>query len=54
MKQGTISAMLALIISAALVEVDPSNSHLEEIGLFGQNAKELFEYATKADEIHEV
>ena len=53
-KQNTISAILAVIISASMMKVDPSKLKQEESALFGQNEKELFEYVTNADEFHEV
>ena len=53
-KNNTISAVLALVISTSFINVDPSNSPEEEIAVYSQSEKELFEYVTRADEFHEV
>ena len=53
-KHNRVSAVLALAISSSLMQVDPSNTTKEEVAVFGQSEKELFEYVTKAEEFHEV
>ena len=53
-KQSSISAALALAVSASLLKMEPSNYPNEEIAVFTQAKSELFEYVTRSDEFHEV
>ena len=53
-KQSTISAVLALVVSAIVLKTEPVNYAKKEIAVFTQSESELFEYVTRADEFHEV
>ena len=53
-KHNVISGALALLLSVGLLKVDPTNSPKQEIGVFTQPERDLFEYVTRADEFHEV
>ena len=53
-KHNTVSALLAVGISMSLLKVDPSKSPKNEVAVFSQSEKELFEYVTKSEEFHEV
>ena len=53
-KHNTISGVVALVISMSLLKVDPSSSPKQEVAVFSQPEKDLFEYVTRADEFHEV
>ena len=53
-KQSTISAVLALGVSAIVLKIEPVNFAKKEIAVFTQSERELFEYVTQADEFHEV
>ena len=53
-KQSTTSAVLALVVSAIVLKIEPVNYAKKEIAVFTQSESELFEYVTRADEFHEV
>merc|ERR1712150_94796 len=52
-KYSTISGIIAVIISASLVTIDPSKSPKKVIAVFEQPQQEIFEYVTNSDEFHE-
>ena len=54
LRHHTISGVIALVISMSLLKVDPSYSPKQEVAIFSQSEKDLFEYVTRADEFHEV
>ena len=53
-KYSTISGIIAVVISASLVTIDPSKSPKKVIAVFEQPQQEIFEYVTNSDEFHEV
>ena len=54
LKQSTISATLAIVVSAFVLKIEPSNFAKDEIAVFTQSESELFDYVTKAEDFHEV
>ena len=54
LKQSSISATLAIVVSAFVLKIDPSNFAKDEIAVFTQSERELFDYVTKAEDFHEV
>jgi len=53
LKQSTISATLAIVVSAFVLRIEPSNFAKDEIAVFTQSESELFDYVTKAEDFHE-
>ena len=54
LKQSSISAAIALAVSASVLKMEPANYPKEELAVFTQPKNELFEYVTNPDEFHEV
>ena len=54
LKQSSISATLAIVVSAFVLKIDPSNFAKDEIAVFTQSESELFDYVTKAEDFNEV